>query len=202
MARLAATNAPSRIVPSSTNPQNSSRLRSTLDHRRYSTVVAAASNKRTTSSSINPAVRLATDSSRSDVGPHLEQPASFPIQLQRPKQQSFVSLQFAMPTGSSPDPLVAARNRPLPLPATTARNTPHRNALSLNTVPMNNRQASTMRGRSQNSANRVPFSTRTERTRQPSLVSSELRQPNTSHTAATVTYRHQLATDRTPVVFE
>ena len=134
----------------------------------------------------------------------LQQQISSPGRLQTHQQQSTSSPQFIIQTNPITDQIVVGRGRSGPLPPPVVRNSIHRNAVSLNALPINHQNGIIPRGRSQNSAHKAPLSNRTTKLRQQSLAPYDLQPPNQSvpYTSSTVIYRHPLNTDSPPVFFE
>ena len=152
--RTASNNQLNRISATNPNQQTSSRFKPTYDNRRFSTMFKHLIND-LHNLSISSNSKVAPKLSRIEVVPlpsarlTLQQPISSPGTFYNNTTSS--SSQFLVPAGSILDPLVIGRNRPAPLPPPTVRNAIHRNAVSLNTLPVNQQNGTMARGRSQNS---------------------------------------------------
>jgi hypothetical protein len=194
-----------RILATNSNQPTSSRLKATYDNRRYANVQTPY--KRSSQLPINSNPKIVPSLSRIEVGPLpsarliLQQQTSSPGRLQNPQQQSTSAPQFVVQAGAILDPLIVGRGRPAPLPPPTIRNSIHRNAVSLNALPINQQNGAMTRGRSQNSTHKGSVSTRTSRVRQTSLAPFDMQQQPLSY-STTVMYRHPLHTDSPPVFFE
>jgi hypothetical protein len=203
-ARIASNNQMNRVSAATINQQTSSRFKPTYDNRRYSNI--ATPYKRTFPTPLTSYQKNAPVLSRIEVAPLpsarlvLQQQISSPGRLQQ--LSSPLPPQFVVPVGSILDPLVVGRSRQTPLPPPNIRNAIHRNAISLNALPVNNYNGIMTRGRSQNTAHKSSLSNRTSKMRQQSLVPFDLQQPSVPYSSATVIYRHQLNTDPPPVFFE
>ncbi len=209
--RMASNNQLNRISATNSNQPSSSRFKPTYDNRRYSNVQTPF--KRPSQPPTNSNQKLAPPLSRIDVAPLpsarliLQQQVSSPGRLQNQQQQQqqqpSSSAQFVVPAGSVLDPLVIGRGRAAPLPLPIVRNTIHRNAVSLNALPVNHQSGTIPRGRSQNSTHKGSMSTRTTKLRQHSLAPFDLQQQQpVPYSSTTVIYRHPLNTDSPPVFFE
>lgn len=197
--RISATN--------NSNQQTSSRFKQTYDNRRYSNVQTPY--KRPAQLPISTNTKLVPPLSRIEIAPLpsarlvLQQQVSSPGRLQQ-QQQQIQSPQFVIPTNTILDPLIIGRGRPTPLPPPVVRNTIHRNAVSLNALPVN-QNGTSARGRSQNSAHKGSISNRTTKLRQQSLAPSDFQQQqqqSVPYSSTAVIYRHPLNTDSPPVFFE
>ena len=203
--RTTSNNQLNRISATNSNQQTSSRLKATYDNRRYSNIHTTF--KRSLQPSITSNTKIVPSLSRVETGTLLssrlvlQQQVSSPGRLQHQQRQSS-SPQFPLAGSSILDHLATGRSRPTPLSSTTIRNAFHRNAASLNTLPMNLQNGVMTRGRSQNSSHKGSISTRTSRMRQQSLVPLDLQQPSLSYSSAVVIYQQSLNTDAPPVVFE
>ncbi|CAF3423867.1 unnamed protein product [Rotaria socialis] len=188
------------------NQQPSSRFKTTYDSRRYSNVQTPY--KRPVQPTMNSNSKVAQTLSRIEVAQSpsarlvLQQQLSSPSRLQHIQRQSSSSPQFITQVGSMLDPLIVGRNRPTPLPPPAARHGIHRNAVSLNALPINQQNVTMARGRSQNSAHKGSMSTRPAKVRQHSLAPFDLHQQATSYQSAAVIYQHPINTDQPPVFFE
>lgn len=208
--RMVPNNQSNRISATNSNQPTSSRFKPTYDNRRYSN--AQTPYKRPSHPPMNSNSKLAPPLSRIEVAPLpsarliLQQQVSSPGRLQNQQQQPSLSSQFVVPAGSILDPLVIGRGRPPPLPPSIVRNAIHRNAVSLNALPVNHQSGTMPRGRSQNSTHKGSMSTRTTKLRQQSLAPYDLQQQQQQqpipYSSTTVIYRHPLNTDSPPVFFE
>ena len=208
--RLGSNNQFNRV---STNQQNTSRLKSGYDNRRYSNV--APSSKRPVQPSITPNPRSVPVLSRIEMGvlppppsshqQHLglQHQMSSPGRLQRQTVLSPGSSPLIVPVTTMAEPMGPNRTRPGPLLPPNVRNAIHRNAVSLNTLSSNNQSGTMNRGRSQNSSHRGSMSNRTARLRQQSLAGFDLQHTNTVHPPTTITFRNNpVHADPPPVFFE
>ncbi|CAF4023873.1 unnamed protein product, partial [Rotaria magnacalcarata] len=188
------------------NQQPSSRFKTTYDSRRYSNVQTPY--KRPLQPAMNSNSKVAQTLSRIEVAQSpsarlvLQQQLSSPSRLQHIQRQSSSSPQFVTQVGSMLDPLIVGRNRPTPLPPPAVRHGIHRNAVSLNALPINQQNVTMARGRSQNSAHKGSMSTRPAKVRQHSLAPFDLHQQATSYQSAAVIYQHPINNDQPPVFFE
>ncbi len=191
--RTVTNNQVNRASATHVHQATSSRFKPTYDNRRYSNVQTPY--KRTAQLPITSNPKIAPPLSRIEVAPLpaarlvLQQQISSPGRLQNhQQQQSISSLQVVTPGGSILDPLIVGRSRPAPLPPPTVRNAIHRNALSLNALPINHQSGTMARGRSQNSAHKGSLSTRATRTRQQSVAPFELPQQPVSYSTTTTVF--------------
>jgi hypothetical protein len=202
--RMVLNNQLNRTSATNATQQTSSRFKPTYDNRRYANVQTPYKRPSQPPNSSNS--RIAPILSRVEVPPLpsarlvLQQQISSPGRLQH--QQPSSPPQFVIPSGAMLDPLIVGRGRPPPLPPPSVRNAIHRNAVSLNALPINQQNGTMTRGRSQNSAHKASLSNRTPKIRQQSLAPFDLQQPAAPSTSATVIYRHPLNTDPPPVFFE
>jgi len=201
--RTAANNQLNRTSGTNPNQQTPSNIRLTYDNRRYAN--NQTSYKRSSQPSISSNSKVVQKLSPIDVAPlpaarlTLQQQTSSPSRLQH---QTSSSPQFLVSTGSILEPLVVGRSRPAALPPPNVRNAMHRNAVSLNTLSLNQPSKTTTRGRVQNPAVKAPLSTRTSRLRQQALAPFDHQQSTASYQSPTFVYRHPLNTDSPPVFFE
>lgn len=195
-----------RVPASNAHQQVSSRFKTTYDSRRYSNTQTPY--KRSVQQSTNSNHKATPTLARVEVAPLpsarlvLQQQTSSPGRLQHQTQQSASSPQFPLSNNPMLDPPNIGRIRPAPLPPPTVRNGIHRNAVSLNALPINQHGGVLVRGRSQNSAHKGSVSSRTTRIRQQSLVPFDIQQATTTYPSAGVMYPHPLHTDSPPVFFE
>lgn len=206
--RMISNNQLNRISATNSNQQTSSRFKQTYDNRRYAN--AQTPYKRPPQLPINTNSKLPPSLSRIEIAPLasarliLQQQVSSPGRLQNQQQQP--PPQFVVPANSILDPLILGRGRPTPLPPPIVRNAIHRNAVSLNALPINQNGAAA-RGRSQTSARKGSLSTRVTKSRQQSLAPFDLQQQQQQqqsmpYSSTTVIYRHPLNIDSPPVFFE
>ncbi|CAF4184874.1 unnamed protein product [Rotaria sp. Silwood2] len=206
--RMMSNNQLNRISATNSNQStSSSRFKSTYDNRRYSNVQTpykrSLQTPITPNSKVTPTLPRTETSTLPSARLVLQQQISSPGRLQHLQRQSSSSPQFITQVGAMLDPLVVGRTRPTPLPPPAARNAIHRNAVSLNALPINQQSGTMTRGRSQNSAHKGSLSTRTSKIRQQSLAPFNLHQPPPiPYSSATVIYQHPLNTDQPPVFFE
>lgn len=205
-ARIITNHSFTRISAMNANQQTPSRFKNTYDNRRYMSIQTPY--KRLSQPPVNPSQKNISSTSRTDIAPSpsarlvLQQQVSSPGRLQNHHVQSMSTPQFAVPNGSTLDPLVVGRGRTPLLPPPSVRNTIHRNALSLNTLVNHPQNPGMPRGRSQTSAHKGSMSTRQTRIRQQSLAPFDAQQQAVPYASTTVTYRHPLNTDPSPVLFE
>jgi len=204
--RTASNNQLNRTSATNSNQQTSSRFKPTYDNRRYFNVQTPY--KRSSQLPITSNPKITPSSSRIEATPLpsarlvLQQQISSPGRLQNHQQQSSSAPQFVAPAGSILDPLVVGRGRQAPLPPPIVRNVIHRNAVSLNALPVNHQTGTMTRGRSQNSSNKGSLSTRTSKIRQQSVTPFDLQQQPIPYPTTTIIYRHPLNIDSPPVFFE